>query len=200
MESALAKPFVYKAESLLSAERFERFKRLKKKDDKLDCLAIGLIINKVFGDNSVLYKDKNGCPCLKHGGYISISHSGGVCAVAVSDSSVGLDIQEHSERNYMSIGRIVFCENELSYLSQTFDLENDFYKLWCLKESYMKAKGLGFELSPKSFSFGISGKDIILNSNDEKQWSFACFNIGELTAALCCETCCEYSLINISLT
>lgn len=195
-----AKEYCGKAESILSPDRYEHYKRLKKEDDKLDCLAVGLIINKVFGDPSLVYKDEKGCPRLKNGEFISISHSGGVCAVAVADNAVGLDIQTHSERDYLSLGRIVFCKEELEYLTKCGDTENSFYKLWCLKESYMKAKGLGFYLSPKSFRFDIAGGGIRLVSDDDKKWFFSCFDLSGLTAALCCDGTDEYTLVNIPLT
>ena len=37
-----AKEYCGKAESILSPDRYEHYKRLKKEDDKLDCLAVGL--------------------------------------------------------------------------------------------------------------------------------------------------------------
>lgn len=188
------------AKKILSSERFERYKRLKQNDDKLDCLAVGLMTKLIFGSSEVMFKDKNGCPRLNNGKYISISHSGGICAAALSDNPVGLDIQAHSKKDYTALGRIVLCKSELEYLKNAENKEEVFYKLWCLKESYMKAKGLGFSLSPKSFYFDIAGKDIILHSDDDKQWNFFCFDIENLTAALCCNNNSEYISEKIILT
>lgn len=199
-QSAQAEMFFDDAEKILSSERYEHFKRLKKRDDKLDCLAVGLLINKLFRDSTAVYKDKNGCPHLNNGKFISISHSGGKCAVAVSDFPVGLDIQAHSERNYLSIGRIVLCESELTFLSKSTEIENDFYKLWCLKESYMKALGRGFSLSPKSFHFNMDADEIMLYADDKRDWRFFCFEIEKLTAALCSLNESEYLLHKIILT
>lgn len=188
------------AEKILSPERFERYKRLKQNDDKLDCLTVGLMIKLIFGSSEVLYKDEHGCPKLNNGQYISISHSGGICAIALSDNPVGLDIQAHCEKDYAALGRIVLYKSELEYLINSENKEDVFYKLWCLKESYMKARGLGFSLSPKSFYFDITGEDIVLHSDDDKPWNFFCFMLENLTSALCCIGENGFNSEKISLT
>lgn len=184
-ESKTAKPYFDKADVILTPERYEHFLKLKMENDKLDCLAVGLLLKHCINDMSLFCKDKNGCPRLKDGRYISISHSGGVSAVALSDAPIGLDIQEHTERQFVSIAKIVFCKNEIDYIQNNDNQEQAFYKLWCLKESYMKARGLGFSIPPKSFSFDLSGNKPILSGGDNADYSFKYFKINNLSAAVC---------------
>lgn len=200
IKSDETRPYLEKAEQHLTPERYEHFSRLKMESDRLDCLAVGLLLKRCIGDMSLFYKDKNGCPKLKDGRFVSISHSGGVAAVALSDKPIGLDIQAHTERNFLSIARIVFCENEIEYLKKSDSTEETFFKLWCLKESYMKARGLGFSLSPKSFCFDISEDKPVLNSDDNAIWSFKYFKINDLSAAVCFQSEDDLTMKNISLT
>lgn len=199
-ESLEAKPFTSDAEKILLPDRYSRYTKLKQEKDKLDCLAVGMLTNCCLEDPSELYKDENGCPRLKNGGYISISHSGGKSAIAICDRPIGLDLQDHTKRDYMAIAKIVFCDTEKEYLKNSSDTEEAFFKLWCLKESYMKAKGMGFLIPPKSFSFDISGDTPLLCSEDNEDWCFHYFKIEDLSAAVCTLSDEEISIKKISLT
>lgn len=202
-ESAGAKQFIDSAENYLSPERLEHFNKLKMESDRLDCLAVALLLKNSLSDMSVFYKNENGCPRLKNGGYISISHSGGIAAVAISDNPIGLDIQEHTERKFLSVAKIVFCKNEIDFLLNSNNIEEDFFNIWCLKESYMKAMGLGFSLPPKSFWFDFSLKSPRLCTGKKQcdsKWRFKCFKIESLSAAVCFQGDNGLSITKISLT
>ncbi len=199
-ESESARRYMSAAEKLLTRERYERFNRLKNEKDRLDCLAAGLLLNELVGDMSLYYKDEKGCPRLKDGRSVSISHSGGICAVAISDSAVGIDIQKNEEKNIFSLARIAFHEKEREFLKSCKNPSDAFYTLWCLKESYMKARGLGFSLAPKSFWFDISGERIILHSDDKEPWRFKSFAIENISAAVCCMGDNDFEPEKISLT
>lgn len=202
-ESAGAKPFLASADEYLSAERLEHFNRLKIESDRLDCLAVALLLKSCGFDKSQLFKDENGCPKLKSDEYISISHSGGIAAAALSPNPIGLDIQEHTRRKFLSVAKIVFCKSEIEWLKSSDNIEEDFFNLWCLKESYMKAMGLGFSLPPKSFWFDFSSENSKLftdeNESDSK-WQFKCFKIEDLSVAVCFQGESGISITKIPLT
>lgn len=198
-----AKPYLKYAQDYLNKERLEHFLKLRLENDRLDCLAVSLLLQKYTGNSSSLYKDKRGCPRLKDGGYISISHSGGIVSLALSDTPVGIDIQQHTERDFFSIGKMVFCESEMKCLIESNNIEKTFYDLWCLKESYMKACGFGFSLPAKSFWFDLSCETPVLctNTNDtENQWKFNCFMINNLSAAICYHRDESFRLREVLLT
>jgi len=77
----------------------------------------------------------------------NISHSNNIVAVSYinkKDIRVGCDIEKIKPRPMMEkIARDKFTESENKYLNsnQFFNYEN-FYKLWTLKESYIKLRGL----------------------------------------------------------
>ncbi len=96
--------------------------------------------------------DPRGKPICE-GGYVGISHSGGICAAAVSDSEVGVDIEvpkKRTKERLIALARRYFAPDELSYLEAA--PETRFYELWCAKESYVKFTGNGLSEGLTSFS------------------------------------------------
>ena len=105
--------------------------------------------------------------------HFNVSHSGTKVAVAFSDREVGCDIeevvsaqlsaqsaeQEAAECLEMA-GRFFSSEEYLAIKAAESPSERIcmFYRCWTLKESYMKATGLGMALAPDTFSVaGLSG-------------------------------------------
>ena len=76
--------------------------------------------------------------------HFSISHSGQMVLVALSDRVVGADIQEWKELKADIAGRF-FHPKETAYLRglPASASEKAFFDLWCLKESYIKYTGEG---------------------------------------------------------
>ncbi len=86
-------------------------------------------------------QDENGrpypknCPC-----FLSLSHSGGLAAAAVSDVPVGVDIEIFRSVS-PAVLRHFATETEAAYAGQ--DPER-ILRLWTLKEAYYKASALPF--------------------------------------------------------
>ena len=83
-----------------------------------------------------LSKNNNGKPFFENGPYFNISHSGHYIVMAVSTSEVGIDIEENKNRDMSSLTRI-FNEAEAKVIKE----HQDFYYLWCAKESLIKCMG-----------------------------------------------------------
>lgn len=83
-----------------------------------------------------LSKTKHGKPFFENGPYFNISHSGRYVLMAVSTSEVGVDIEENRNRDMSSLTRI-FNEAEAKVIKE----HQDFYYLWCAKESLIKCMG-----------------------------------------------------------
>ena len=94
----------------------------------------------------------------------SLSHSGKYAVCAIADHPVGVDIEEIKD-NRPDIARRFFNPKELKYIS---DAES-FYRIWTLKEGYLKAVGLGMRLPLDSFIIDdldpLTGKCVYLNEN-----------------------------------
>lgn len=200
IESESVRHLMPKAENIMSDERLERFYTLKCESDKLDCLAVSVLLERALnGKINLYYKDENGCPKLRDGRFISISHSGGIACVAISDKEVGIDVQSPGKRNYLSIARVAYHEQEIERLKTSTDIKTDFFNLWCLKESYMKARGLGFALPSKSYYFQLEEDNITLHSDDADKWKFTLLKLDGLFAAVCAKSQEEFAIEKLYL-
>jgi 4'-phosphopantetheinyl transferase len=68
-------------------------------------------------------------------------------------SPLGIDIEHHKSLDYFAVGQQCFSKEEFTYL-QTLphhQLGLNFFKLWTLKEAYIKALGLGFSYPSSEF-------------------------------------------------
>ena len=97
----------------------------------------------------------------------NISHSGDWLVVAVMEKTehhkineLGVDIERCRQTTniYPILNHYFTLEESKALLALPNDKQRErFFDLWALKESYIKAKGLGLALSLKSFSFDFSG-------------------------------------------
>lgn len=74
----------------------------------------------------------------------SLSHSGNaVCCVVTLDCQLGLDIERPRRRKYIDIAEVYFAPAETEQLARlpVGEQEAEFYRLWTLKESLLKARG-----------------------------------------------------------
>jgi 4'-phosphopantetheinyl transferase len=102
----------------------------------------------------------------------NISHTNGliVCAV-VLDEEIGVDVEDIGRKiGGGGIAERFFASQEVSDLHSI--AENNrrewFFYYWTLKESYIKARGMGLSLPLKQFAFHILEKDRIGISFDAK--------------------------------
>ena len=86
--------------------------------------------------NEKLHKKRFGKPYFENGPFFNISHSGRYVIMAVSSSEIGVDIEENKNRDISSIRRI-FNEAEAKMAKE----HQDFYYMWCAKESLIKCIG-----------------------------------------------------------
>ena len=124
----------------------------------------------------------------------NISHSSGLIVLALSEDidTIGIDVEKKDRVMDLDISTTVFTEHELlehSTLAKQIRQER-FFDRWTLKESYMKAVGKGFSLSPKSFGFVLEGKDRKFLENrlasEPEYFNFQLFSVDAIyTMAIC---------------
>jgi len=130
--------------------RMEKARKFRFERDRLLCIGAGLLLQRFANirDESELRTGPYGKPFSPNGPAFSLSHSGDWCALVTGEGDVGMDIEKMDE-NHLSVAPVVFTPDERTWLAAE-SLER-FYTLWTLKESLMKAVGLGFRLPPDSF-------------------------------------------------
>ena len=140
--------------ALLPPARRARALRYLREDDRLRCLAGGLLMRRLLGvrENGQLVEDAWGKPLLAgRGPQFNLSHSGKYAVLAVGDCPNGVDI-ERAERMKSAVAKHCMTPEEYELFAQTDKPEEFFCTLWTGKESIMKGTGLGMRLAPQTFS------------------------------------------------
>lgn len=91
--------------------------------------------------------------------HFSLSHCRDAIACAVSDHNVGIDVETIVPYN-PDVARRVCTAAELEMLEQSANKDVDFIKLWTMKESISKYKGMGL-----SIEFGTIDTDDYLTQS-----------------------------------
>ncbi len=108
---------------------------------RTSCTAWGLLYKTLVENeleiHEVAFEDR-GKPFFKNGSvYFSVSHSCGLCAIAVSDQPIGVDVEIVKNHYNPRLIEHSLCMKE----KNSFD--GDFTRLWCRKEAVAKMTGKG---------------------------------------------------------
>ncbi|KAI4453897.1 zinc/iron transporter [Holotrichia oblita] len=92
-------------------------------------------------------KDDNDKPYLEHSNYeFSCSHSHGICACAISNCPLGLDIEKDRELKSFAAAKKIFDNGELEKFEKIKDNKSYvFLKYWTNIESRLKLSGKGLK-------------------------------------------------------
>lgn len=138
------------------------------------CSAWGLLY-KVLQANKLEYSDvrfeDGGKPYFKDSPtYFSVSHSKGMCAVALSDRAVGVDIEQCQETYNTHMVEQSLSKNEKKFYT------GDFTKIWCKKEAIAKMTGEGIMGYPKylnSLKRSYCFQEQLIERAQKKYWIVA---------------------------
>ena len=119
-----------------------------------------------YNENTPVIKNKMGKPSLAERPDIhyNLSHAEGIAACIISDFECGIDCEKVRDFRPNVIKR-VFSENEKKMFENTPESEKNllFFKLWTLKEAYVKAVGIGISYPMDKAEFSFSGSEIVSN-------------------------------------
>jgi 4'-phosphopantetheinyl transferase len=137
-------------------------------------------------------------PRARPGLSFNISHTKDLILMAVTDgAAIGVDVENFGSRDLpVGIADRHFAPDEVAALHSlpTAEQKRRFFDLWTLKESYIKARGMGVSISLDGFSFCFQAERTIafstraiLNDNSAR-WKFWQFEpaLG-FSAAVCGE-------------
>lgn len=179
----------------LTKQRRERVDRLlDEKAKKLSVLAetlLRFVLNEQGITDFAISTLENGKPFLLGGQKsFNLSHSHDICVCAVSDVEIGCDVEKIAKAN-LKIGERFFSKTENAYLSSlSADKESqEFYRLWTLKESYVKAIGKGLFLPLNSFDVvDEKGQTKVITYN-QKDYYFKSYRLdNDYKAAVCSQS------------
>lgn len=179
----------------LSEYRKEKTDRMKMRRDKNLSLGVGILINRFFQnlgicESSVRYSEaKNGKPFFMDFSNIhfNASHSGDICICTFSDVNTGCDIERLSESNHLrQIAERFFSEKEQEIFNTASEsFTESFFRLWTLKESYLKFTGDGLSgLNSCQILFRENAAFVLWEDKEQKLF-FKEYRFGEYVISVC---------------
>ena len=192
---ALRDPAVYtRGLSMVSEQRREKLARLRAEGARLLSLGAALLLDRMlidaglppagpfaFGEQGKPYLP--GLPDV----HFSLSHSGTWVLCALSDAELGCDV-EGTRRCDPALARRFFHPDETAWLLSLPPREQDaaFLRLWTLKESYLKAVGLGLSLPLDAFRILPEGDGFALTrQEDARPWALRSMEAEDCFCAVC---------------
>jgi len=163
----------------VSKERQEKIDRLRFSKDKRLSLAAAVLLRKALEQNGVyeyeIKSEENGKPYLIGEETIkfNLSHSEERVMCVLSDQETGCDVEKIRDTDY-KVAKHFFAPEEWDMLERAAaqgqeEKQKMFFRLWTLKESFIKAIGLGMGLSMKDFHFFIQDKDVHVYQNVSRE-------------------------------
>lgn len=156
--------------------RKEKIEKLSMFDTKCLSLGVEILIKKACEDFQIDYNsleikfNENGKPYFKNSKYFfNTAHSGKYAICVISDKEVGIDIEEIKDYK-AKVAERCFTPLENKYIEVTNDKVDLFYRLWTLKESYVKCIGSGLCISLNSFSLVAKDNNIVIEGKDNYQF------------------------------
>ena len=157
-----------------------RLDKLKSDEMKKQFLAVRKLIQLNGISLDSLRYSSEGIPFLNNEKNISISHTKGFSAIAISPKPVGIDIQDFRDK-ILSISKKFINSNERDLIDPSSIKELTL--VWCIKEATYKVHrkpGLDFkdEIKIQSISNNLSHSTVEVEKLDKKYF-FESFNITE---------------------
>lgn len=114
----------------------------------------------------------------------NISHTQGLLVLAVTlADEIGVDVESTTrEAEMLALAERYFAASEVSMLraAAPLQLRELFFRLWTLKEAYVKARGLGLQLGLDSFAFGFDPalQPALLQATGDDAGRWSCFSLS----------------------
>lgn len=140
-----------------------------------------------YNESTEISLGKMGKPSLaKHPEiHFNLTHADGISACMTAETECGIDAERVREYR-PNVMKRAFSEAERAMVENAPESERNllFFRIWTLKEAYVKALGIGISYPMKTAEFILDGDDIRTNI---KGYSFKQYILhsGELVAAVC---------------
>ena len=175
----------------LPETRVQKILRYQQVKDRKQSLGAGLLLKECLKEYDINIEEirygEHGKPEIE-GIYFNLSHSydKGVCAV--SEMPVGCDIEKIGKVR-AGIAERFFTDNEICHLEKFSGDEqrDEFYRLWTMKESYMKMTGEGMSLSLNRFEFIFSEEVQVLRDGRKVTCYVKEYNVPGYKLTVCSE-------------
>lgn len=187
----------------LPEERKQKILRYRQVADRKRSLGAGLLLKKVLARHnhridSVTY-GVNGKPEIS-GIHFNLSHSHNKVVCAVSDKLVGCDIEKIEEVTE-KIAERFFAKSEIAYLNSFKYQEKmrEFFRIWTMKESYMKMTGEGMSLGLHNFEIVFGNEVEICREGKRCSCNIREYEIPGYKLTVCAEETEFAEIVNVCI-
>lgn len=163
----------------LPLERQEKIQKCQQKDKRKQSFGAGLLIQHALEQHGVQAEEM----------ISNISHSGNLVICALSEKAVGCDT-EYLRKAPDGVAEHFFCESEKVYLNQFQGKAYDrqFFRLWTMKESYMKMTREGMKLPLYQFEVVVGEKITIIRDGKVQPCSIKEYDVADYLVTVCAES------------
>ncbi|GAY78729.1 4'-phosphopantetheinyl transferase family protein [Sporolactobacillus inulinus] len=153
--------------SRISKERIVRIKEYRKQEDKIRSVFAELLVRYAVNQFSGCSKQEikfctgiNGKPRLMtpKNVHFNLSHSGSWVVCVVDNEPVGIDIEKIQDIE-LDVAQQFFTQKECEFLKlskNSLERKKRFFKIWTMKECFLKAVGEGLSRDLSSFSIELN--------------------------------------------
>ena len=165
--------------NLMSSDRQNKIDAYSLRKDKNLSLGAGILLKVALSkiglnlnEQTIEYRQNQKPYLLNSSIYFNISHSQDKVMCVLADSEVGCDIEKIEDVN-ISVAKRYFNKQEYEIIKnqkQQVEKKFMFFRLWTLKESFLKITGLGGKLALDSFCFFFKEEapEVLQNVNNKK--------------------------------
>ncbi len=188
----------------LADYRKEKILRCRQASARKQCLGAGLLLQEIMKCKGISGKEitfgVHGKP-ETDGICFNLSHSHDMVVCATSDMPVGCDIERVKEASFKLVERF-FSVNERKYLESFTQKERnrEFFRLWTMKESYMKMTGEGMSLALDEFEIQIESQVSVYRAGAGQNCFFKEYAIDGYALTVCAQEETFSQNINIVMT
>jgi len=189
---------------IVSEERKVKVNRLRFDKDKRLSLAAEILLKKALADYGIseyeIAYGENGKPYLAGMTDVNfnLSHSEERVMCVISEKETGCDVEKVKNTDF-KVAKHFCTETEYAMMQgkETKEEKEDiFFRLWTLKESFLKATGLGMKLSMKDFYFNIEEDEMtVYQKVNGEQYYFKEYDLKDGYKYAVCSMTPEFSEI-----
>lgn len=146
-------PYISDQKKLLKELDLQRLSRIVRQEDKNIFLSSQVMKKIICGQylncppEEVFFAyTENKKPFIsdKSDFHFNVSHSGNWLVMVFSRNPCGIDVEKiQPDFDFEGVIRITFHPEEIGYILQNPDHSNAFFRIWSIKESFLKATGVG---------------------------------------------------------
>ncbi|MDF3079318.1 MAG: hypothetical protein K0S09_3207 [Sphingobacteriaceae bacterium] len=104
--------------------------------------------------------------------YFNLAHTPGMAALIISDQPLtGVDVERIRPQDFDLIKCTFFHQDELEEfkgINAPEERQNYFYRIWVIKETYLKALGVGLSIDPTSLKVGSEKNHFVVKQSKKK--------------------------------